>query len=162
VSTQEPPSRRERRAADGAVPPLPPMPAWAGPAASPAGGGAGENRNPLVEDEDDGRLPTAQLEMAAFGPHLVAGEWLPAAPPKRRSVAPWALGTAIVALVAAVFVGWLLPLGVVAVVLALVSLRRRHDSRLVAGWALALGLLAIVYSAGWLLWTLPQLDALRA
>lgn len=72
------------------------------------------------------------------------------------------MGVAVVALVAAVFVGWLLPLGVIAVVIAVVSLRRRHDSRRTAVWALVLGVLAIVYSAGWLLWTLPQLDALRA
>lgn len=175
MSTEEPPSRRERRAAgdpaglDGSVPPRPPMPAWAGPPLASTGGAArgddrvgGEASLPPIDEDDDGRLPTAQLEMAAFGPHLVAGEWLPAEPPRRRSVAPWALGMAIAALVAAVFVGWLLPLGVVAVVLAVVSLRRRHDSRRTAVWALVLALLAIVYSAGWLLWTLPQLDALRA
>ncbi len=105
-----------------------------------------------ADDLDDHRLPTAQLEMAAFGPHPVAGEWLPAAPPQPKSVAPWALGFAVVALAGSLFVGWLLPVGLVAVILAIVSLRRTHDSRRVAVWALVLGAVSVAYSAGWLLW----------
>ena len=174
MSEPTPPTRRARKDADlpaGFVPPRPVMPEYPGapiatPAAPPAGTTPPTTAPPAAtapptttpaaprpaDDLDDPRLATAQREVAAFGPHPVAGEWLPAAPPKRRSLAPAALGTAIVALAAAVFVGWLLPLGLIAIVLAAVALRRRGDSRAMAGWALALGILSVLYSAGWLLW----------
>lgn len=110
----------------------------------------------LDRDVDDlNRLPTAQLEMAAFGDHLVP--YVPPAPPTPPSVAPWGLAVAIVALAAALFTGWLLPLGAIAAILSIISLRRSHDSRLVAGWALALALLSVVFSAGWLIWGFSQL-----
>ncbi|MBQ9916103.1 MAG: hypothetical protein IJO71_02755 [Microbacterium sp.] len=79
----------------------------------------------------------------------------PVAPP---SVAPWALAVAIAALVASLFAGVLLPLGVVAIVMSIISLRRAHDSRRVAIWALALAVLSVIFSVGWLIWALPQLS----
>jgi hypothetical protein len=107
-------------------------------------------------------LPTAPVVTA---PAPDAGddaveEWQPAAPapaPARAALGPWALGLAIVALAASVFVGWMLPLGLIAAITALVALRRPHESRRVAVWALALGAVAMLYSAGWLLYALPQL-----
>lgn len=105
---------------------------------------------------DDHRLPTAQLERAAFGEHVLP--WSPPTPVAPPSVAPWALAVAIVALIASLFAGVLLPLGVVAIVMSIISLRRAHDSRRIAIWALALAVLSVVFSGGWLIWALPQLS----
>lgn len=81
----------------------------------------------------------------------------PAAPGPRRVVAPAALLLAIVGLAASLVVGWAAPLGLVAVIVAIVALRRPIESRGVAWWALGLAVLSLVYSAGWLLWALPRL-----
>lgn len=72
-------------------------------------------------------------------------------------LAPWALLAAIVALVASFFVGWGIPVAVVAVIAAVMSLRRPLESRAIAIWSLVLGVLATVYSAGWLLWAAIRL-----
>ncbi|WP_150952875.1 hypothetical protein [Microbacterium testaceum] len=156
MSDAQPPTRRARKedaeVATG-LPPVPPLPADVRTAGSEMT--TPELTTAEAGDDADGRLPTAQLEMAAFGDHLIP--YIPPVPPAPRSVAPWALGVAILALVAALFTGWLLPLGVVAAVLSIVSLRRRHDSTSVAVWALALSLLAVGFSAGWLVWGFSQL-----
>lgn len=107
------------------------------------------------DDGDPERLPTAQLEMAAFGDHVIP--YVPPAPPTPPSLAPWALGVSILALGAALFTGWLLPLGALAAIIAIVSLRREYDSRRVAVWALALALSSVAFSAGWLIWGFSQL-----
>lgn len=143
------PTRRTRK--EAATPPVPTLPA---PEAAALAAALPEA--PASADASDPeRLPTAQLEMAAFGDHVIP--YVPPEPPRPRSFAPWALTVAILALLAALFTGWLVPLGVVAVVLALVSLRRPHDGRTVGAWALALGLLSVVFSAGWLIWGFSQL-----
>ena len=59
---------------------------------------------------------------------------------------------AIVALFASLFVGWGIPVAIVSVVAAVMSLRRRDESRGMSVWALVLGIVATLYSAGWLLW----------
>lgn len=106
-------------------------------------------------DEDPERMPTAQLEMAAFGDHLIP--YVPPVPPAPPSFAPWALALAILALLGSLFTGWLLPLGVTAGVLSALSLRRPHDSRHAAVWALCLAVLSLVFSVGWLVWGFSQL-----
>lgn len=106
-------------------------------------------------DHDPERMATAQLEMAAFGDHLIP--YVPPQPPAPRSMAPWALALAILALTASLFTGWLLLLGVGGVVVASLSLRRPHDSRRAARWALSLALLSLVFSVGWLVWGFSQL-----
>jgi len=108
-------------------------------------------------DGEEGRLATAQLEMAAFGDHVIP--YVPPAPKSPPSLAPWALLLAIAALVSSLFWGWLLPLSAVAAIVAAMSLRRTHDSRGVSLWALALSLLSGVFSAGWLIWGFSQLPA---
>jgi hypothetical protein len=122
---------------------------------------------PSVPGEHRGgfqRLPTGPVEVprAEGGPAqrgMPDTPWAGQVPVRpRRGVAGWALGAALVALIAAFFVGWCFPIGVVAVVVAVVALRRPLESRAVAGWALALGLLSLVYSAGWLLWVAGQLN----
>jgi hypothetical protein len=67
---------------------------------------------------------------------------------------------AIVALGASFFVGWAVPVAVVAVIAAVMSLRRPVESRSMARWALVLGLCATVYSLGWLVWAGMQFERL--
>ncbi|MGP3535713.1 hypothetical protein ACTU3I_13025 [Microbacterium sp. RD1] len=103
------------------------------------------------------QLPTAPVIVSVQGP--VEGEhveWEPA-PARRASIGPWALGLAIAALAGSLLVGWMLPLGVAAVIAAIVTLRRAGESRAVGVWSLVLAALSLVYSAGWLLWAVPQL-----
>lgn len=78
-------------------------------------------------------------------------QWIipPPAPPA-RGLAGWALAFAILALIVSLFVGWGFPLGIVAIVAAILALRRPLESRAVAVWAMALGAVSMLYSAGWL------------
>ena len=149
MTEQTPPTRRARKetpaAGETVDHPVDPRRPWVGSSAERDG----------IADDDPERLPTAQLEMAAFGDHLIP--YVPPAPKPPPSLAPWALAVAIIALVMALITGWLLPLGVVGAILATISLRRTHDSRRVAVWALSLSLLAVVFSAGWLIWGFSQL-----
>ena len=119
-----------------------------------AGEAASSTAIPPFEDDPE-RLPTAQLEMAAFGDHLIP--YVPPVPPTPPSLAPWALALAILALSGSLFTGWLLPLGVTAVVFAALSLRRAHDGRRAAVWALCLAVLSLIFSVGWLVWGFSQL-----
>lgn len=154
MSEPTPPSRRARKAAAEAVP------AGSAPSGvSPTGAAVPSALEQIAAGEalDDHRLPTAQLERAAFGEHVLP--WNPPQPTAPPSLAPWALALAITALVASLFVGVLLPLGVVGILTAIMSLRRAHDSRRVAVWALVLAAVSVVFSTGWLLWALPQLPA---
>ncbi|MDQ1083028.1 MULTISPECIES: hypothetical protein [Microbacterium] len=180
MTEMPPPTRRARKDAPAAAgdPPLPPggavaqVPATAqgtvagpprpvGAALPPAPGGDAPASGaslaaadqPFVDDPE--RMPTAQLEMAAFGDHLIP--YVPPVPPAPRSLAPWALGLAILALTASFFTGWLLLLGVVALVFSALSLRRAHDSRGVAAWAMVLAVLSLLFSVGWLIWGFSQL-----
>ncbi|WP_311879679.1 hypothetical protein [Microbacterium forte] len=75
-------------------------------------------------------------------------------------LAPWALMAAIVALVSSFFVGWGIPIAIVAVIASIMSLRRPVESRAIARWALVLGLCATVYSLGWLVWAGMQFERL--
>ena len=135
MSETSPPTRRARKEVEGAT-------------ALPD---AGET------DGEEGRLATAQLEMAAFGDHVIP--YVPPAPKPPPSLAPWGLLLAIVALASSFFWGWLLPLSAAAAIIAVMSVRRVHDSRRVAVWALVLSLLSGVFSAGWLIWGFSQLPA---
>ncbi|MFG6502953.1 hypothetical protein [Microbacterium sp. P05] len=84
--------------------------------------------------------------------------WQPIRPRRTRPVlARWALGLAIAALLASLLVGWMLPLGLVAIVLGVVSARRPGENRAFAVWAIVLGAASALYSAGWLLWAAWQL-----
>ncbi|WP_139167991.1 hypothetical protein [Microbacterium enclense] len=133
--------------------PVTPAPGGTGTPAADASGANASLGAPFVDDPE--RMPTAQLEMAAFGDHLIP--YVPPEPPAPRSLAPWALALAILALTASLFTGWLLPLGVVALVASALSLRRPRDSRRVGGWALALAVVSLAFSAGWLIWGFSQL-----
>ena len=84
--------------------------------------------------------------------HPTDGSEFPAHPAPEPRLAPWALLSAIVALFASLFVGWGIPVAIVSVVAAVMSLRRRDESRGMSVWALVLGIVATLYSAGWLLW----------
>ena len=112
------------------------------------------------------KLPTAPSAVTVeSGPDLGDGgavasspEWTPSdgktgrpAPDEPR-LAPWALLAALVALLASFFVGWGIPVAVIAVIAAIMSLRHPSESRTMAVWALVLGAVACLYSAGWLVW----------
>lgn len=114
------------------------------------------------------RLPTAPVPaQSQSGPaedgsgEAALPSWMPAPEPVRaqRGYAGWALGVAIVGLLLSLFVGWGLPLGLVAIVTAILALRRPWESRAIAVWALVLGGVSVLYSAGWLLWAASRLAA---
>ncbi|CAH0228530.1 hypothetical protein SRABI76_02691 [Microbacterium oxydans] len=130
---------------------------------------AGAARLPGARREGYSKLPTGPVgiePVVATGPDIDAAdepEWVPstgAAPVDDTRLAPWALLAAIVALGASFFVGWGIPVAIVAVIAAVMSLRRPVESRAIARWALVLGLVATLYSAGWLIWAAMQFEVL--
>ncbi|MFD1494522.1 MULTISPECIES: hypothetical protein [Microbacterium] len=144
-------------AALGSPPPLPPAPTVEAPSPDVVAAPVAP-RIPGAARTGYTQLPTAPVILATHGP--VEGEsspWSPPPPARRAAVAAWALALAIVALGASFFVGWMLPFGLAGFVVAIVALRRPRESRAMAVWALVLSLVSIAYSAGWLLWVIPQL-----
>ncbi|MFS0852819.1 hypothetical protein [Microbacterium sp. 179-I 3D4 NHS] len=130
---------------------------------------AGAARLPGARRDGYTKMPTGPVgiePIVARGPELDAppsrAEWEPSAggtPGDDARLAPWALLAAIAALCASFFVGWGIPLAVVAVIAAVMSLRRPVESRMMARWALVLGLCAMVYSLGWLVWAGMQFES---
>lgn len=108
------------------------------------------------------RWPTAPIGVPPIStaPDLDAPlQWAPIEPAgPSRGMAAWALGFAIVALVVAMFVGWGFPIGLVAIVTAIIALRRPLESRAMAVWALVLGAVSLGYSAGWLIFAATRTD----
>lgn len=130
---------------------------------------AGTARLPGAPREGYTKLPTGPVgiePVVVSGPDLDQVEddaWQPAvapAPVDDTRLAPWALLAAIVALAASFFVGWGIPVAIVAVIAAIMSLRRPVENRAIARWALVLGLCATVYSLGWLVWAGMQFERL--
>lgn len=134
---------------------------------------AGAARLPGSPREGYTKLPTGPVgvePVVVTGPELdrppLEVEWEPtgtAAVPviaDETRLAPWALMAAIVALAASFFVGWGIPIAIVAVIASIMSLRRPVESRAIARWALVLGLCATVYSLGWLVWAGMQFERL--
>lgn len=130
---------------------------------------AGATRIPGARRDGYTKLPTGPVgiePVVVSGPDLDAvddTEWEPttaSAAVDDTRLAPWALLAAIVALGASFFVGWGIPVAVVSVVAAIMSLRRPVESRAIARWALVLGLCATVYSLGWLVWAGMQFERL--
>lgn len=118
-----------------------------------------------------GRLPTApvpvertnretDVDESATTAWEPSGEVEPAPGDDDARLAPWALFAAIVALATSMFVGWGIPVAIVAVIAAIMSLRRPIESRAIAMWALVLGLCATLFSAGWLIWATMQFEKL--
>ena len=121
-----------------------------------------QEASPLPGEHRGGfsRLPTAPVpvtvETAPAEPggefSADAGDWVaPDGDAFSRGLAGWALAFGIIGLIVSLFVGWGFPIGLVAVVSAIIALRRPLESRAVAVWAIALGTVSILYSAGWLL-----------
>ncbi|WP_406246333.1 hypothetical protein ACI7YT_14405 [Microbacterium sp. M] len=125
---------------------------------------AGAARLPGARREGYTKLPTGPVgiePVVASGPDPDAvGSWEPSVTEPigqdNSRLAPWALLAAIVALVASFFVGWGIPVAIVAVIAAIMSLRRPLESKAIAVWALVLGGIATIYSAGWLIWAALQ------
>ncbi|WP_309064606.1 hypothetical protein [Microbacterium sp.] len=115
-----------------------------------------------------GTLPKdpVDIEPALSGPdadgEAFAAAWEPHEEPEAvddARLAPWALFAAIVALATSLFVGWGIPVAIVSVIAAIMSLRRPVESRAMARWALVLGIVATVYSSGWLIWAGMQFES---
>lgn len=130
---------------------------------------AGTSRLPGARRDGYTRLPTGPVgiePVVVTGPDIdtpANAEWAPsadAAGADDTRLAPWALLAAIVALGASFFVGWGIPVAIVAVIASIMSLRRPVESRAMARWALVLGLCATVYSLGWLVWAGMQFERL--
>lgn len=130
---------------------------------------AGSARLPGARRDGYTRLPTGPVgiePVVVSGPDaddLTRTAWEPAEIEMvvdDARLAPWALLASIVALGASFFVGWGLPVAVVAVIASIMSLRRPIESRGMSRWALVLGLTATVYSLGWLVWAGMQFERL--
>lgn len=130
---------------------------------------AGAARLPGARRDGYTKLPTGPVgiePVVATGPVIDATPetaWQPstgATTVDDARLAPWALLAAIVALIASFFVGWGIPLAIVAVIASIMSLRRPVESRAMARWALVLSLCAMAYSAGWLVWAAMQFERL--
>ncbi|GAA3632956.1 hypothetical protein GCM10022200_14970 [Microbacterium awajiense] len=109
------------------------------------------------------RLPTAPVPLTQRNDDLEGApdvRWAEPAPPPSRGMAGWALGFSIVGLLVSMFVGWGFPIGLVAIVTAVIALRRPLESRAVAVWALVLGGVSLLYSAGWLVWAATRPEGL--
>jgi len=130
----------------------------------------GATRVPGAPRDSYTKMPTGPVgvePVVASGPADTAGmpavQWAPnddTGAEDNTRLAPWALLAAIVALCASCFVGWGIPLAIVAVVAAIMSLRRPVENREVALWALVLGIAATIYSLGWLIWAGMQFENL--
>lgn len=121
----------------------------------------------MSDDRGYSRLPTAPTPITVeTGPDADHLGWEPDAGVVSASgnsgatpvvaaaqrLGPWALLAAIVALVASFFVGWGIPLAIIAVIASIIALRRPVENRALAIWSLVLAVLATLYSAGWLVW----------
>ncbi|GAA4777995.1 hypothetical protein [Microbacterium gilvum] len=108
---------------------------------------------------------TTEPEDAA---QLADDELLNTVPPPRRrarrrvSVSSPSMTLGMFSLTMAWFTPWVAPLGVVAVVLALVALLRRQSDRPLAWWGLGFGLVALAFCAIWAIWILDQLGEVPA
>jgi hypothetical protein len=152
------------------TPPLPPT-RLDTPSGEVEGHPAGAARLPGARRDGYTKLPTGPVgiePVVASGPVADAPasdeEWAPSVtemiPVDDARLAPWALLAAIVALGTSFFVGWGIPVAIVAVIAAIMSLRRPVESRAIGRWALVLGLCATVYSLGWLVWAGMQFERL--
>ena len=150
---------------DAVPPPRPSIEKPSGEVERPTGA------TPIPGARRDGytKLPTGPVgiePVVVSGPDIDAVDdtgWEPTAASSTiddTRLAPWALLAAIVALGASFFVGWGIPVAVVSVVAAIMSLRRPVESRAIGRWALVLGLCATVYSLGWLVWAGMQFERL--
>uniref|UniRef100_UPI000FD9B251 hypothetical protein n=1 Tax=Microbacterium sp. CPCC 204701 TaxID=2493084 RepID=UPI000FD9B251 len=143
-----------------APPPAPPSPVVEPPSPEVA---LAEDASPLPGAHRGGfrRLPTAPVAVTVQSAPAEPGTedtpapvaWTGAeASGLHRGLAGWALAFAVVGLAVSLFVGWGFPIGIVAVVSAILALRRPLESRGMAVWAIAIGAVSIIYSAGWLVY----------
>ncbi len=169
MSTPDEGLRRRDRAATppsvdaaGAVPPAAVEPP--SPDVAPVGA---ESSLPGAHRGGFERWPTAPIDaLQTIGPvdspeTAALVQWAPPQPrAPYRGLAAWALAFAIVALAVSTLVGWGFPIGLIAIVTALVSFRRPLESRGMATWALVLGVVSLMYSAGWLWFAASRTDLL--
>ncbi len=102
--------------------------------------------DPADDPELRGAPPVA--DESAARPEVV---WAPAAL-VRKGIGGSALSFSISALIGSCVVGWLFPLGIFALVLGIVAVRRPAESTALGRWAIGLSILSLIYSAGWIWW----------
>lgn len=118
---------------------------------------ASEETAPERDDELSRRLQARTEELFGTGsipvqqPSPVDVQW--AAPePVRKGIGGSALAFALAALGGSFVVAWMFPLGLFALVLGIIAVRRPAESTRLGWWAVGLSLLSLVYSAGWAWW----------
>lgn len=96
-----------------------------------------------------GAIPIQQTPVT--GPTTAELRW--AEPePVRTGLGGSALAFAIAALGGSFVVAWMFPLGIFALVLGIIAVRRPAESSRLGWWAVGLSVLSLVYSAGWAWW----------
>ena len=88
--------------------------------------------------------------------------WTPTGKPAHGWISGWALVAGIIGLASSLFVGWAFPIAIVAIVVAIIALRRPIEPRAPAVWAIVLSTAALVYSAGWLVYAVLVLNSTPA
>lgn len=113
---------------------------------------------PVRDDELSARLQARTEELFGTGaidiiPGAPAPEavWAPPAP-VRKGLGGSALAFSIAALGGSFVVAWMFPVGILALVLGIIAVRRAEESTTFGRWAIGLSLLSLVYSAGWAAW----------
>jgi len=113
------------------------------------------------------KLPTAPVpvdrQSVPDAEQFAASGWAPSSETEHTDdarLAPWALFAAIVALATSMFVGWGIPVAVVAVIAAIMKLRRPIENRAMVMWPLELGGCAALFSTGWRNWAARAFECL--
>jgi hypothetical protein len=145
-----------------AAPPRPDLAAGAPPVLTTLDASSVDVATPAAETALPGvhrggftRPPTAPIDITEQQPEFVPTTGVVVIAPAAGGPANLggiALGFSIIGLIASIVVGIALPIGLTGIVLGVLSLRRRFESRPVALWAISLGAVSVLYSAGWLLW----------
>lgn len=112
--------------------------------------------DPAVLRPAEAPTPAASVRRARIVTQDSGAVAMPAQPPRRSRgrLATWALGTAMIALSVSWFTEWALPVAILAILLALVTLIARRAQPGLAWWALGLALGAVACSMCWIVWGL--------
>ncbi|MFK4790849.1 hypothetical protein [Microbacterium sp. ZW T5_56] len=111
---------------------------------------------PADDPELRGAPPVSDEPVSQPTPQQPEALWAPAAL-VRKGIGGSALSFSISALIGSCVVGWLFPLGIFALILGIVAVRRPAESTSLGRWAIGLSILSLVYSAGWIWWVGRQI-----
>ncbi|WOF22218.1 hypothetical protein N8K70_12605 [Microbacterium betulae] len=101
----------------------------------------------MTEPEEAARLDDAELLNV-----------LPSRPARRRiSLSSPSMVVGTFSLTMSWFTPWVAPLALIAALLAVIALARRHAQRVLAWWGLGLAVAAVLFCGVWALWIVGQL-----